>query len=191
METQNISAQLFVKQLPQAQLASFDGAKTDYNTNYLNTSVNYPDSDKNIEEAFQKQLDLSDYYKSSQVFDTMKKIFDTNEGTFNTTSEILPDKDLKKNSFNKPIMPVGPRDTVFEKVDSLVNKAKEYSKESFGNVNKNSKESFGNVNKNSKESFGNVNKNSKESFGFFSMFDNIFGKWCYCIIIILVILLFL
>jgi len=64
METQNISAQLFVKQLPQAQLASFDGARTDYNTNNLTTSVNYPDSDRNIEEAFQKQLDLSDYYKS-------------------------------------------------------------------------------------------------------------------------------
>ena len=82
METQNISAQLFVKQLPQAQLASFDGAKTDYNTNYLNTSVNYPESDRNIEDAFQKQLNLSDYYKSVQVFDKMKQIFDTNEGTF-------------------------------------------------------------------------------------------------------------
>ena len=139
METQNISAQLFVKQLPQAQLASFDGAKTDYNTNYLNTSVNYPDSDRNIEEAFQKQLDLSDYYKSSQVFEKMKQIFDTNEGTFNTTSEILPDKELKKNPFPRPILPVGPRDSVFEKVDSLVDKAKE----SFGNVNMHSKESFG------------------------------------------------
>ena len=136
METQNISAQLFVKQLPQAQLASFDGARTDYNTNYLNTSVNYPDSDKNIEETFQKQMDLSDYYKSSQVFEKMKQVFDTNEGTFNTTSNIVPDKDTKKNQFNKPILPVGPR-------DSLVNKAKEYSKESFGNVNKYSKESFG------------------------------------------------
>jgi hypothetical protein len=140
METQNISAQLFVKQLPQAQLASFDGAKTDYNTNYLNTSVNYPESDRNIEDAFQKQLDLSEYYKSVQVFDKMKQVFDTNEGTFNTTSEVVPDKDLKKNPFKGPIMPVGPRDTVFDEPnDSLVNK----TKESFGNIHtKYSKESL-------------------------------------------------
>jgi hypothetical protein len=140
METQNISAQLFVKQLPQAQLASFDGAKTDYNTNYLNTSVNYPDSDKNIEDAFQKQLDLSDYYKSVQVFDTMKKVFDTNEGTFNTNANIPVDRDLKKNPFSSKILPVGPRDSVYDQPDdSLVNKAKE----SFGNIKKYSKESFG------------------------------------------------
>jgi hypothetical protein len=138
METQNISAQLFVKQLPQAQLASFDGAKTDYNTNYLTTSVNYPESDRNIEDAFQKQLDLSDYYKSVQVFDTMKKIFDTNEGNFNTTTNTVPERNLKKNPFKGPILPVGPRDSVFDEPnDSLVNKTKEsfgreYSKESFG-----------------------------------------------------------
>jgi len=140
METQNISAQLFVKQLPQAQLASFDGARTDYNTNHLTTSVNYPDSDRNIEEAFQKQLDLSDYYKSVQVFDKMKQVFDTNEGTFNTTATIPVDRDLKKNLFSNNILPVGPRDSVYnEPNDSLVNKAKE----SFGNVNRHSKESFG------------------------------------------------
>ena len=153
METQNISAQLFVKQLPQAQLASFDGAKTDYNTNYLNTSVNYPESDRNIEETFQKQLDLSDYYKSVQVFDEMKKVFDTNEGNFNTTTNIAPDRNFKKNPFKGNILPVGPRDSVYdEPKDSLVNKAKE----SFGSASKNySKESFGNVSKNySKESFG-------------------------------------
>jgi len=140
METQNISAQLFVKQLPQAQLASFDGARTDYNTNHLTTSVNYPDSDRNIEEAFQKQLDLSDYYKSVQVFDKMKQVFDTNEGTFNTTATIPVDRDLKKNLFSNNILPVGPRDSVYnEPNDSLVNKAKE----SFRNVNRHSKESFG------------------------------------------------
>jgi len=151
METQNISAQLFVKQLPQAQLASFDGAKTDYNTNYLNTSVNYPERDRNIEDAFLKQLNLSDYYKSVQVFDKMKQIFDTNEGTFNTgnadgmngmngTNGTIPERDLKKNPFNGPILPVGPRDSVFDQPnDSLVNKAKE----SFGNIKKYSKESFG------------------------------------------------
>ena len=179
METQNISAQLFVKQLPQAQLASFDGARTDYNTNHLTTSVNYPDSDRNIEEAFQKQLDLSDYYKSVQVFDKMKQVFDTNEGTFNTTANIAPDRDLKKNLFSNNILPVGPRDTIYNtSSDSLVNKAKE----SFGNVSKNY----------SKESFGNVSKNySKDSFFGLSTLSNMFGNCCCCCIIIIIIILLL
>jgi hypothetical protein len=130
----------------------------------------------------------------------MKQVFDTNEGNFNTTSEIVPDKDLKKNPFSNSILPVGPRDSVFnEPNDSLVNKAKE----SFGNVNKYSKESFGNVNKYSKESFGNVNKISKESFSswnpfkdwnFFKpiteLFDKI-GDWCLWIIILVVVLMVL
>jgi hypothetical protein len=178
METQNISAQLFVKQLPQAQLASFDGAKTDYNTNYLNTSVNYPESDRNIEETFQKQLDLSDYYKSVQVFDEMKKVFDTNEGNFNTTTNIAPDRNFKKNPFKGNILPVGPRDSVYdEPKDSLVNKAKE---------------SFGNVNMHSKESFGNVNKNySNDSFFGLSTLSNMFGNCCCCCIIIIILILLL
>ena len=178
METQNISAQLFVKQLPQAQLASFDGARTDYNTNNLTTSVNYPDSDRNIEEAFQKQLDLSDYYKSAQVFETMKQVFDTNEGNFNTTANIPADINLTKNLFSNNILPVGPRDTIYNTAsDSLVNKAKE---------------SFGNVNMHSKESFGNVNKNySKDSFFGLSTLSNMFGNCCCCCIIIIIIILLL
>ena len=177
METQNISAQLFVKQLPQAQLASFDGAKTDYNTNYLNTSVNYPESDRNIEEAFQKQLDLSDYYKSVQVFDTMKKIFDTNEGNFNTTTNIVPDRNLKKNPFKGNILPVGPRDSVFDEPnDSLVNK----TKESFGNIHKISKESL------SWNPFKDLNP-----FKPITDFFNKTGGWCLWIIILVVILMVL
>jgi len=176
METQNISAQLFVKQFPQAQLASFDGARTDYNTNHLTTSVNYPDSDRNIEETFQKQLDLSDYYKSVQVFDKMKQVFDTNEGTFNTTANIAPDRDLKKIPFSNNILPVGPRDSLYNTAnDSLVNK----SKESFGREY-------------SKESFGNVSKNySKDSFFGLSTLSNMFGNCCCCCIIIIIIILLL
>ena len=174
METQNISAQLFVKQLPQAQLASFDGARTDYNTNNLTTSVNYPDSDRNIEEAFQAQLDLSDYYKSAQVFETMKQVFDTNEGNFNTTANIVPDINLKKNLFSTNILPVGPRDSLYNTAsDSLVNKAKE----SFGNVNMHSKEL--------------INKNSKDSFFGISTLKNMLGNCCCCCIIIILIILLL
>jgi len=168
METQNISAQLFVKQLPQAQLASFDGAKTDYNTPYLTTSVNYPESDSNIEEAFQKQLDLSDYYKSVQVFDEMKKVFDTNEGNFNTgsTTNIVSDRNFKKNPFKGNILPVGPRDSVFdEPIDSLVNKTK--------------------------ESFGSIHKNSKESFFGISTLENMFRNCCCCCIILILVIILL
>ena len=53
MESQSVSAQLYFKQL--------SNQKGD------------PESDKSIEEAFQKQLDLSEYYKSKAVFDTMKR----------------------------------------------------------------------------------------------------------------------
>ena len=177
METQNISAQLFVKQLPQAQLASFDGARTDYNTNNLTTSVNYPDSDRNIEEAFQKQFDMSDYYKSAQVFETMKQVFDTNEGNFNTTANIVPDINLKKNPFNNNILPVGPRDSVFnEPNDSLVNKAQE----SFGNVNKYSKES--------------LSLNPFKDWNFLKPINEFFdkvGSWCCWVIILVVVLLIL
>lgn len=56
METQNVSAQLFVKNLPK------------------NSEINL-ESDTQIENAFQKQLDLTEYYKSPNVFDAMKKQF--------------------------------------------------------------------------------------------------------------------
>jgi LPXTG-motif cell wall-anchored protein len=133
METQNISAQLFNKQLPLAQEATFTGCKRDLNTNYLTTCVDYIDSDKNIEDAFQKQLDLSDYYKSVQVFDKMKEIFNTNEGIFDTSKETVntTNTTFSKPVYNEPpILPVGPRDSIF----------KSLTKESFGTV---SKESFG------------------------------------------------
>ena len=59
METQNVSAQLFVKNLPKNSEISEDPVE----------------SDTQIENAFQKQLDLTEYYKSPNVFDAMKKQF--------------------------------------------------------------------------------------------------------------------
>ena len=55
MEPQNVSAQLYHNQLPNV-LASND-----------------QESDQVIENAFQSQLNLSEYYKSPAVFESMKQ----------------------------------------------------------------------------------------------------------------------
>ena len=84
--TQNISAQLFVKELPTTSTANFNGCKQDFRSPYLTTCVNEIDSDKLIEDAFQKQLSLTEYYKSPYVFDTLKRDYmsKTIEGKFET-----------------------------------------------------------------------------------------------------------
>ena len=96
MESQSVSAQLYFKQLPNQQGG--------------------PGSDSSIEEAFQKQLDLSEYYKSKTVFDTMKRDYmdKTMEGSVSPPPEVpivqktIPDlngsipvvvKDVEKSSF--------------------------------------------------------------------------------------------
>jgi hypothetical protein len=58
--TQNISAQLFVKELPNAQRADYTGCQQDFNSPYLTTCVNNVSSDVAVENAFQKQI-LSKY----------------------------------------------------------------------------------------------------------------------------------
>jgi len=76
MEVQNISAQVFNKQLPLEQKASYYGCKNDIpmsNMEYLTTCVDPNDSDALIENAYQNQMDLSDYYKSNQIFHKMRQ----------------------------------------------------------------------------------------------------------------------
>ena len=73
--TQNISAQLFVKELPGALRADFNGCKQDFNSVHYTTCDNYIESDNAVENAFQNQLNLSEYYKSPYVFDTMKRSY--------------------------------------------------------------------------------------------------------------------
>jgi len=73
METsQNVSAQVYFKQLPNDPNAGNFGCNNK-GDGILSTCVNDVDTDKNIENAFQDQLDLSEYYKSPEVFDQMKK----------------------------------------------------------------------------------------------------------------------
>ena len=71
--SQNISAQLFVKELPAANRADFNGCKQDFNSIHFTTCVDTTQSDNAVENAFQQQLNLSEYYKSPQVFNTLKQ----------------------------------------------------------------------------------------------------------------------
>ena len=130
METQNISVQLFNKELPISQTAAYFGCKNDFTTDYLTTCVDYLDSDAQIENAFQKQLDLSDYYKSQQIFNSMKRQFadQTMEGMYNTSKERFPIQQLEQSGSVQPILPVGPRDTLFESIK------KGNTKETFGSM---------------------------------------------------------
>ena len=68
--SQNVSAQLYFKQLPADPKTGQYGCSD--TGAVLSTCVNDLDTDAQIENAFQKQLDLSEYYKSPGVFDSMK-----------------------------------------------------------------------------------------------------------------------
>ena len=108
MDTQNVSAQLYFKQLPQ------DPAQASYNcTNVpegLSTCVDPVSSDRQIEDAFQKQLNLSEYYKSPRVFDAVKRQY---------MDPVMENENVPKNEFISatpqppPVptkIPVGPTD---------------------------------------------------------------------------------
>jgi hypothetical protein len=87
--TQNISAQLFVKELPPSSRADYMSCKNDFTSNYFRTDVEDIPSDAAVENAFQKQLSLSEYYKSPYVFDTMKRDYmsKTTDGCFESQEE--------------------------------------------------------------------------------------------------------
>jgi hypothetical protein len=121
MDTQNVSAQLYFKQLPQ------DPAEGSYNcTNVpggLSTCVDSVSSDRQIEDAFQKQLDLSEYYKSPRVFDAVKRQY---------MDPTMENENVAKNEFvdarpePPPVatkIPVGPMDFL-----------RRYIKEGFGST---------------------------------------------------------
>ena len=120
METQNISAQIFTKQLPNDKRASYYGCKNDMLTDHLTTCVDYVDTDRNIENAFQEQLDLSDYYKSPSIYRKMKKTFQdqTMEGMNATEEQRFPPRPPVKGNSETPIVPVGPRDKLFSGLKS-------------------------------------------------------------------------
>ena len=108
MNTQNVSAQLYVKQLtpdPQAGLYGCDSQTYPY----LSTCVDNVTTDANIENAFQQQLDLSEYYKSPEVFNVMKEKYSdrTMEGK---NTESVNFTSLPEPKIAPTLIPVGPTD---------------------------------------------------------------------------------
>jgi len=111
-EVRNVSAQLFAKELPLDEKATYYGCKNDFLTRNLTTCVNYLESDSQIENAFQKQLSLSNYYKGTSVFEKIKDDYmdQTMEHENKTTETLFLPNQPKITSKATPILPVGPRD---------------------------------------------------------------------------------
>ena len=110
MDTQNVSAQLYFKQLPEdPSSASYNCQNTFPN---LSTCVENVATDTQIENAFQKQLNLSEYYKSPEVFDTMKQTFmDRTMEHENVESSGIPQP--PKPPSVPTVIPVGPTDFLY------------------------------------------------------------------------------
>ena len=72
MDTQNVSAQLYMKQLPND---SMESSYCGDSNGYLNTCVNATKSDAMIENAFQQQMELAEIFKSPQIFENTKNTF--------------------------------------------------------------------------------------------------------------------
>jgi hypothetical protein len=125
METQNVSAQLYFKQLPEDKSAASYNCQNTYPN--LSTCVNNVETDTAIENAFVKQLKLSEYYKSPEVFDVMKRDF--MDKTMEHENE--PVQPIKASVYPTPPpvaqkIPVGPTDFL-----------KRYIKEGFGSTTSN------------------------------------------------------
>jgi hypothetical protein len=125
METQNVSAQLYQKQLPSSDIVF--NCETDYTVPFLQICDDPDVSDAKLEGTFQQQLDLSEYYKSPIVFNAMKKDY--------------YDKTMEAEESPTPIIPVTPILVTDQEVlepsgptDFLVNSINNFKivKESFG-----------------------------------------------------------
>jgi hypothetical protein len=123
METQNVSAQLYFKQLPEDRDAASYNCQDTYPN--LSTCVDNISTDAQIETAFQKQLNLSEYYKSPEVFDTMKREF-TDQTMDGQNQPVSTEQPQPKPPAVPTVIPVGPTD--------FLNK---FIKESFGSTTKN------------------------------------------------------
>jgi hypothetical protein len=113
--SQNISAQLFVKELPNANRADFNGCKQDFNTEYYTTCDDGLASDTAIENAFQTQLNLTEYYKSPNVFETLKNDYmsKTMDATYETEKVDLNPQMITSGTGASPIsLQVGSRDLI-------------------------------------------------------------------------------
>jgi len=98
---ENVAAQLFVKELPPTGRAYFDGAQQDFRSKYLTTNVDNVESDTAIENAFQKQLELTEYYKSPAVFETIKN--DYMSKTMDSEYELKKVEQVTEKTGSQPI----------------------------------------------------------------------------------------
>jgi hypothetical protein len=112
--TQNVSAQLFTKQLHPDELASYYGCYNVPVIPYLTTCVDPIVSDAQIENAFQKQMNLADYYKGKSVFETMKRDFMDQVMGKPPEDDIGPPQEEPSKA--EPVIPVGPRDFLFDSI---------------------------------------------------------------------------
>ena len=96
MDTQNVSAQLYFKQLPASA---------------SETSVNFNvETDAQIETAFQEQLNLSEIYKSPEIFNQIKEKF-MNETNLDESTSIKFEQSQVPSPPQVPVkIPVGPED---------------------------------------------------------------------------------
>ncbi len=107
METQNVSAQLYNKQLPSDPNAGSYNCQPAYP--YLSTCVNNTTTDAQIENAFQDQLNLSEYYKSPNVFNTIKRDFMDQTMEYENTP--VANSKPQPEPTSQPVkIPVGPTD---------------------------------------------------------------------------------
>ena len=118
MDTQNVSAQLYLKQLPADRLSGSFNCSDAYPN--LSTCVNNVAADAQIETAFQEQLDLSLIYKSPEIFNKIKTQFmdKTMEAENTPVSTLKPE----------PIPPSVPLNKRVGSTDFL----RVYTKEGFG-----------------------------------------------------------
>jgi len=119
---ENVSQQLFTKQLPPSEMASYYGCVNDFTTPYLTTCSTQEDSTQ-IENAFQKQLTLSEYYKSKYVFDAVKR--DYMDQTMENVNRppVIPSPDVNPPPERPPPPPQDSFDTVLGKRQILTNPA--------------------------------------------------------------------
>jgi hypothetical protein len=92
------------------------------NGEYLETCVDDSNAVYQIENAFQQQLDLSDAYKSKQIFEKMKNMFhdQTMEGINGTKlspEEVFPKVELEQGAVT-PKDPLSVRDNLFNSIKS-------------------------------------------------------------------------
>jgi len=119
MDTQNVSAQLYLKQLPADRLSGSFNCRNDTYPN-LSTCADNVKTDAQIENAFQDQLDLSLIYKSPEIFNKVKTQFMDKT----MEAENTPVNTIK----TQPIPPSIPLNKKVSSTDFL----REYTKEGFG-----------------------------------------------------------